>query len=294
VPTIHGEKLVIRLLENGAQVPSLDQLGMPPHVLERFWHSIHSPHGFVVVSGPTGSGKTTTLYAALSERNVDSTSICTVEDPVEIRLPGVAQVQVHAKAGVTFASALRSFLRQDPNVLMVGEMRDEETAAVAVSAALSGQLVLTTLHSNDAPRTVQRLLELRVAPHSISAALSAVVAQRLVRRLCERCRRRDTIAPEERRELNVPDDIIHAYRPAGCDACGGTGYRGRIALFEVMFMNDELRDAVAAGASSVRIAEIAARHGYERMASDCVRHVAAGQTSIAEVLRVVSTEGAVA
>ncbi|MEO9170885.1 MAG: GspE/PulE family protein, partial [Candidatus Baltobacteraceae bacterium] len=193
MPTISGEKIVVRLLDMHARVPSLEYLGMPPDLLAQYRDLVHAPHGFIVVCGPTGSGKTTTLYASLSERNVEGQHVCTIEDPVEVRLAGIAQVQVHARAGVTFAAALRSFLRQDPNVIMVGEMRDSETAAVAMSAALSGQLVVTTLHASDAPRTVDRLVELGLKRHAIAAGLSGIVAQRLVRELCLHCRMRTPV-----------------------------------------------------------------------------------------------------
>ncbi|MGZ3548830.1 MAG: GspE/PulE family protein [Vulcanimicrobiaceae bacterium] len=288
MPTIFGEKLVIRLLDHHAQVPSLEHLGMPDKYLERYRRTIHAPHGFVVVCGPTGSGKTTTLYATLAERNLDSQSLCSVEDPVEIRIPGVAQVQVNARAGVTFASALRAFLRQDPNVIMVGEMRDEETASVAVSAALSGQLVLTTLHSNDAPRTLERLLELGLARHSIAAGLTGIIAQRLVRRLCSSCRVWSAIDSNAAATFGI-SDATHAYAAVGCSQCEGTGYRGRTGIFELLFVDDAVRDAIANGASSVHIAALARAGGYEPLLADGVRRVLAGETSFVELHRVVST-----
>lgn len=290
VPTVFGEKLVLRLLDRGVDVPSFEVLGMPSELLDRFRRAVHAPHGFIVVCGPTGSGKTTTLYAALAERNCEFQSLCTVEDPVEIRFPGIAQVQVNLKAGVTFASALRAFLRQDPNVVMIGEMRDEETATAAVSAALSGQLVFTTLHSNDAPRTVQRLIELGISPHSISAALSAIVAQRLVRRLCEKCRIPANVTEEERVRWSVPDRPVRVFRAGGCAECDGSGFRGRVPVFEAVFIDDALRDAIASGASSVRIADLAARCGYEPMRADAVRLALQGRTSLSEIERVLPAD----
>lgn len=273
MPTIAGEKLVIRLLDLHARVPSLEHLGMSASLLRRFRRTVHAPHGFVIVCGPTGSGKTTTLYASLAERNTETQHVCTVEDPVEVRMPGIAQVQVNARAGLTFAATFRSFLRQDPNVVMIGEMRDEETASVAMSAALSGQLVLTTLHANDAPRSVDRLAELGIPRHAIAAGLSAALAQRLLRRLCARCRRRSST-----------DDT---WKAAGCDACAGSGYAGRIAVFELLEVTDRIRDAIASGASSVSIAQIARDEtAYRTMTETGLDLTKSGETSTEELRRV--------
>ncbi|HTD36442.1 MAG TPA: GspE/PulE family protein [Candidatus Limnocylindrales bacterium] len=285
VPTVDGEKLVVRLLDRYASAPDLGALGMPPALLERYRATVRAPWGFVLVSGPTGSGKTTTLYASLAELDVRSRNVCAVEDPVEMRLPGVSQVQVSVRAGLTFPLVLRAFMRQDPNVVMVGEMRDGETAAVAVSAALAGQLVFTTLHANDAPRTIDRLAELGVARHSLAAALTAVVAQRLVRTLCDRCRVRETIPAQLRAVLGTPHDAW--FIPAGCRACAGTGYLGRTGVYELMEVDDAVRDAIANGASSVQTAQLAARAGYRPMHDDGLAKVLAGTTSFEELTRVV-------
>jgi len=251
MPTIAGEKLVIRLLDMQTAIPSLSALGMPFRILDRYRQAIHAAHGFIVVCGPTGSGKTTTLYASLAERNVDATQhICTVEDPVEVRMGGVAQVQVNPRAGLTFASALRAFLRQDPNVIMLGEMRDAESASVAMSAALSGQLVVTTLHASDAPRAIERLVEFGLNRHTLAAGLSAIVSQRLVRR------------------------------------CDGSGYRGRIAIFELMPMTSAVRAAVARGATTLELSEIAAVAGYEPMRTEGLALVARRETTRSELERV--------
>ncbi|MDQ2871518.1 MAG: Flp pilus assembly complex ATPase component TadA, partial [Candidatus Eremiobacteraeota bacterium] len=244
--------------------------------LTRYRQAIHGPHGFVVVCGPTGSGKTTTLYASLAERNAPSQNLCSIEDPVEVRIPGISQVQVNTRAGVTFESSLRAFLRQDPNVIMVGEMRDVETAAVAMSAALSGQLVLTTLHSNDAPRTLERLLELGVPRHAMAAGLTAIVAQRLVRRLCGECR--------------APVQTGRGFTAPGCLRCQGTGYRGRTGIFEFVFVSDAMRDAIANGASSTHIAGLAEADGYEPLAAAGMRAVQAGETTLHELRRVLALE----
>lgn len=276
MPTIAGEKLVVRLLDLHARVPSLEHLGMPSGVLQRYRRLVHAPHGFVVVCGPTGSGKTTTLYASMAERNVESQHLCSVEDPVEVRMQGVAQAQVNVRAGLTFASALRAFLRQDPNVIMIGEMRDEETARVAVSAALSGQLVLTTLHASDAPRTLERLEELGMQRHAIAAGLSGVLAQRLVRRLCATCRRRST----------GPDGFFEA---TGCPQCSGTGYNGRMAIFELIEITDAIRSAIAHGATSVTVADLAREEsGFQSMMETGMRLLQRGETSAAELRRVLS------
>ncbi|HEX3551275.1 MAG TPA: GspE/PulE family protein [Candidatus Elarobacter sp.] len=285
IPTVDGEKLVVRLLDRFAAAPDLGALGMEPALLGRFRAAVAAPWGFVVVAGPTGSGKTTTLYASLTAIDARSRNVCTVEDPVEMRLAGAAQVQVNSRAGLTFPLVLRAFMRQDPNVVMVGEMRDGETAAVATSAALGGQLVFTTLHANDAPRAIDRLVELGVARYALAAALTAVVAQRLVRTLCEQCRAREPIPPSMRPALAT--DAVAWYVARGCGGCAGTGYLGRTGVYELMEVDDAVRDAVATGASSVQIAQLAARAGYAPMRDDAVRKVLAGTTTFAEIERVV-------
>ncbi len=285
MPTIAGEKLVVRLLDMHACVPQLEHLGISSGILPRYRNAVHAPHGFIVACGPTGSGKTTTLYASLSERNVEGQHICTVEDPVEVRIAGAAQVQVNVRAGVTFSSALRALLRQDPNVIMVGEMRDAETASVAMSAALSGQLVLTSLHAADAPRTVERLAELGLKRHAIAAGLSAIVAQRLVRRLCDRCKQRTAMAPENAELLGL-ESGFQVFDATGCRACAGTGYAGRIGIFELMVIDGSLRTAIVNGDSPAALATIAARNGYQPMLADGVRRLVRGETSVAELRRV--------
>ncbi len=265
MPTVAGEKLVVRLLDLRTNVPTLEDLGMGDEILERYRAIAHAPCGFLVVCGPTGSGKTTTLYASLAERNADVEQICSVEDPVEVRLPGIAQVQINERAGVTFAGALRAFLRQDPNVLMVGEMRDAETAKVAMSAALSGQLVLTTLHAADAPRAIDRLAELGLSRKAVAAGLSGVLAQRLIRRRCDAC-------------------------TTGCARCEGTGFRGRTGVFEMLSIDGSIREAIASDASSDAIAALASVRGYRPMLEDALRRVGASVTSLDEVRRVLSAE----
>ncbi len=285
IPTIAGEKLVIRLLDVHARVPRLDRLGIPDALLERYRRLVHAPHGFVVVCGPTGSGKTTTLYASLAERNVEGQHVCTVEDPVEIRMAGIAQVQVNVKAGLSFASALRSFLRADPNVIMVGEMRDAETAGVAISAALSGQLVMTTLHASNAVQAVERLSELGMRRQAIAAGLSGIVSQRLVRELCSTCRYPVALAPGAAAELGLRHPVT-VYEAQGCERCSGVGYVGRTGIFEYLPVCDELREAIACGSSCATIAAVATERGYESMLAEGIRRVLRGETSVSELQRV--------
>ena len=289
MPTIDGEKLVIRLLDHHAQTCDITALGMPPQMLADYRRLLRSPWGFIVVTGPTGSGKTTTLYASLADLDTASNNVCSVEDPVEMRVPGVTQVGVNPRAGVTFESALRGFMRQDPNVIMVGEMRDAQTAAVAIAASLAGQLVFTTLHSNDAPRTIERLMGLGVARQSLAAGLTAVLAQRLVRRLCERCRGVAPIPAEIKAHFAVADRTWSV--PVGCPACAQTGYCGRVGVYEMLVVDDALRDTIGAGGSGVALAAAAASGGYRPMSEDGFAKVQSGATSFAELLRVVAWRG---
>jgi type IV pilus assembly protein PilB len=291
MPTIAGEKLVVRLLDHHARVPTLGDLRMEHRHLERFRRVVHAPHGFIVVCGPTGSGKTTTLYAAMAERNLESQNLCSVEDPVEVRIPGIVQVQINPRAGVTFASALRAFLRQDPNVIMVGEMRDRETAAVAASASLSGQLVMTTLHSSDAPRALDRLIELGVERHTIAAGLSAVVAQRLIRTLCRRCKVPHRVEGATAADFGIATGT-QTFRAGGCSECDGLGYTGRVALFEAVFIDDAMRTLIADGGSSVALRATASSCGYEPMAASGIRYALAGETSLEELRRVLLVDTA--
>jgi type II secretory ATPase GspE/PulE/Tfp pilus assembly ATPase PilB-like protein len=292
MPTIDGEKLAIRLLDSRQQIPSLEALGMSGLLAARYRRFIHAPAGFIVVCGPTGSGKTTTLYASLCERNVSGQQLCSIEDPVEVRLLGVAQVQVNVRAGLTFAAGLRSFLRQDPNVIMIGEMRDRETAAVAASAALCGQLVVTTLHSTDALSAIERLGELGLSGRSIAAAASAIVSQRLVRKLCAACKRETSAGPEAE-AFGVQAGAVIA-ESSGCTGCAGTGYRGRRGLFEMVEISADLRHAVESGSPPAALRQIAERCGYEPLARVAGRLIAEGQCSVAEAQRVISWSSAAA
>lgn len=263
ISTIDGERLVIRIFDSARQRPRLDTLGMDSGVLHRCRTLIGAPSGFVVVCGPTGSGKTTTLYAALCDRASDREHLCAIEDPIEMRLDGIAQIQVNVRAGLTFASALRAVLRQDPDVVMIGEIRDAETAAVGVAAALSGQLVLATMHSFDAVRAIERLTDLGIPRHALAASLSGVLAQRLVRTLCE------CVGASE------------------CARCRGSGFSGRTGIFECVVVDEALREAIAAGASSAELRHIAEGDGGATLARDAFRHVMSGRTTAAEVARVI-------
>lgn len=289
LPSADGEKIVVRLLDRYASAPDPRELGMRGALLERYAAAVRAPWGFVVVAGPTGSGKTTTLYASLAQLDATSRNICSVEDPIEMRLPDVTQVQVNVRAGMTFPIVARAFMRQDPNVVMIGEMRDAETAAVAVSASLAGQIVFTTLHANDAPRAIDRLVELGVSRHSLAAALTAVAAQRLVRRLCEQCRAPEPIPPAVRSAVGGAPE--RWYVAGGCRTCAGTGYIGRIGVYELMHVDDGVRDAIATGASSVQVAQRSALAGYRAMVEDALAKVFAGTTTFEEVQRVVGWDG---
>jgi len=287
VPTLYGESVVLRLLDRGGQPVGLDELGMAPETLERFRRLALRPHGIILSTGPTGSGKTTTLYAALGLRDAAAEKIVTVEDPVEYHLGGVTQVPVHVKAGMTFGAALRSILRQDPDVLMVGEMRDAETAALATQAALTGHLVFSTLHTNDAVSATTRLLDLKVEPYLIAATLEAVLAQRLVRKICAECREPYRPDPQSLAPFALAGarpSTLH--RGRGCAACRNTGYRGRTGLFELLTVTAELRRALVQSEPEHGVREIARAHGMRTLAEDGWAKVAAGITTIEEVLRV--------
>ncbi len=290
VPTLHGESIVIRLLDRGSRPVALAALGMPHTALEELSSIIARPQGLVLVTGPTGSGKTTTLYAALAHRNNGSEKLITVEDPIEYQIPGVTQVPVHHGTGVSFASALRAILRQDPDVLLIGELRDSETAAVAIQAAMTGHLVLATLHTNDAIGAFPRLLDLGVPPYLLVDTVTAVVAQRLVRRVCEECGLHLRPSSGDVRWMEAVGGAAIAAverRGVGCIACRGTGFRGRVGVFESVVPNEELRRAVATGVGHdglVKCLEQSATH--VSLVADGLAKVAAGVTTIAEVRRV--------
>jgi type IV pilus assembly protein PilB len=288
MPTIHGEKAVLRLLDRGEGLKPLEELGLSSEDLARLRALIRRPYGLLLVTGPTGSGKTTTLMTCLKEINAVERNVITIEDPVEYTLPGVNQTQVHPRIGLTFAEGLRAILRQDPDVVMVGEIRDRETAEIAVRAALTGHLVLSTVHTNSAAATPARLLDMGVEPYLVAASLIGVVSQRLARRLCVRCRRPRAVAPEEVR-LGVPEDA-QLYEPVGCPHCNGLGFRGRIGLFEVLVSGAELKEQILAKASQQALAVTAVKTGMRPLLVDGVAKALAGITSLEEVLRVAFQE----
>lgn len=287
VPTLHGESVVLRLLDRGERSSGLGELGLAPETLTAFERLIHRQHGILLATGPTGSGKTTTLYAALGLRDPTAEKIITVEDPVEYHLPGVTQVPVHAKAGVTFAAALRSLLRQDPDVLMVGEMRDTETAGIAVQAAMTGHLVFSTLHTNDAVSAITRLADLGIEPYMIASSLEGILAQRLVRRICPECRERYHPDPQAVALLvRQPVGEVTLERGTGCNHCRGTGYRGRTGIYELLPMTDDLRRMLVERPDAPRLRALAQAAGMTTLREDGWIKVQAGITTVEEVLRV--------
>ena len=287
VPTLYGESVVLRLLDRGGRPVALDDLGMAPEMLRQFQELAKRPHGILLATGPTGSGKTTTLYAALGLRQRDAEKIITVEDPVEYHLDAVTQVPVNTKTGMTFASALRSILRQDPDVLMVGEMRDAETAAIAVQAAMTGHLVFSTLHTNDAASAVARLADLKVEAYMVAATLEAVLAQRLVRKICPECRTRYTPDPQAAALLaEQPVGRMQLERGRGCPACRDTGYRGRTGLFELLAVTDDLKHAIARLPPLAELRDLARDARMTTLRQDGWAKVQAGITTVEEVLRV--------
>jgi type IV pilus assembly protein PilB len=290
LPSVHGEGVVMRVLDKESVVVELDKLGMADPERERFERACRETHGAVLVTGPTGSGKSTTLYAALQMLNTPEKNIITVEDPVEYEMVGLTQVQVSAKVGLTFAAGLRSMVRADPDIIMVGEIRDRETAQIAVESALTGHLVLSTLHTNDAPSAITRLIEMGIEPFLVASALDCVVAQRLARMLCPSCKRRAIIPAKVLRESGYRARVeLEAYEPVGCRRCGGSGYRGRVGLYEVMKMSPEIQALVLERSASEAIRDVAVSQGMTRLRDDGLQKVRQGRTSMAEIARVIGT-----
>ncbi|PZF62229.1 type II secretion system protein GspE [Curtobacterium sp. MCBD17_034] len=292
LPTVWGEKVVMRILDNSNTSMSLRDLNLLERNAEAYKRSYSKPYGMILVTGPTGSGKSTTLYTTLNAVAKPEINVITVEDPVEYRMPGVNQVQVNPKAGLTFASALRSILRSDPDVVLLGEIRDHETAQIAIEASLTGHLVLSTLHTNDAPSAVTRLTEMGIEPFLVGSALDCVVAQRLARKLCDRCKAPANHTVERLRDLRFIDDVAQplptVYAPVGCAVCSNTGYRGRIALHEVMTVSEEIERLAVSRSSSVEISRVAQAQGMLTLRQDGWEKVKLGLTSVEEILRVVA------
>ncbi|MEM9585643.1 MAG: ATPase, T2SS/T4P/T4SS family [Planctomycetota bacterium] len=295
LPTSHNERIVIRLLDKSAKLYSLAQIGMPDHDYQRFDQLIRRDHGMILVTGPTGSGKSTTLYSALQEINSHDLNVLTLEDPIEYQLEGISQTQINEKKGMTFASGMRSVLRQDPDIIMVGEIRDAETAVMAIQASLTGHLVFSTLHTNDAASAVTRLLDLGIEPYLVSSSLVASLAQRLVRRLCSSCKQSDPESesrlPPLPPELDSAKAVLQLSKPVGCDECRGTGFRGRIGLFELLVMDDACRELIQTRSNASRIREAGLGGGMRLLSTDGLLKVRQGVTTIDEVLRVTSIGG---
>jgi type IV pilus assembly protein PilB len=287
LPTVHGESVVMRILDKEGVVMNLDHLGMAPDDRERVENAIGRPYGAVLATGPTGSGKSTTLYAALTLLNTPEKNIITIEEPVEYQLEGITQIQVNNRAGLTFANGLRSMMRADPDIIMVGEIRDKQTAQIAVEAAITGHLVLSTLHTNDAPTALTRLTEMGVEPFLVASALDCVVAQRLARMLCASCKRRTLLSADVLRSNGYAASFdLEAYEPVGCSRCSNTGYKGRIGLYEVMMMTDDIRGPLLAQRPTSEIAAAAVANGMRRLRDDGFDKVRDGRTSITEIARV--------
>jgi len=290
LPSVHGESIVLRILDKDSVVMTLEKLGMAPAEKARFERAFHQAYGAVLVTGPTGSGKSTTLYAALGELNTIDKNIITIEDPVEYQLDGITQVQVNTKAGLHFSTGLRSMMRADPDIIMVGEIRDRETAQIAIESALTGHLVLSTLHTNDAASAIARLIEMGIEPFLVASAIDCVVAQRLARKLCQFCKERQIISAEVLRANGIRSQFdMEAYAAHGCQRCGNSGYKGRIGLYEVLTVSEEIRKLALARAPAPEITEVAVRQGMRLLRDDGLEKVRLGMTSIAEVTRVTGT-----
>jgi len=292
LPTVYGEKVVMRILDNSSSSMGLENLNLLERNFKTFQNSYTKPYGMILVTGPTGSGKSTTLYTTLHTVARPEINVITVEDPVEYRMKGINQVQVNPKAGLTFASALRSILRSDPDVVLLGEIRDHETAQIAIEASLTGHLVLSTLHTNDAPSAITRLTEMDIEPFLVGSALDCVVAQRLARRLCDRCKQPYAHDPRSLQSLGVGFDpsqpVPTLFQPVGCSQCSNTGYRGRIALHEVMAVSEEIERLAVARSSSAEIGRVAREQGMLTLREDGWAKAQLGYTSIEEILRVVA------
>jgi type II secretory ATPase GspE/PulE/Tfp pilus assembly ATPase PilB-like protein len=286
IPTVHGEKVVMRLLDSSRSLRKLDELGIAPVVLSRFKEAIANPNGLILVTGPTGSGKTTTLYAALTELNRPDKNIVTLEDPVEYVIDRINQIEAFARIGLNFATGLRAILRQDPNIILVGEIRDLETAEIALQASITGHLVFSTLHTNDAVSSVHRLFNMRVEPFMITAALRGVLAQRLMRRLCERCRKPAKPPKDVVKELGLTaDEAARAFEPGGCAACFQSGFTGRLPIHEWMPVNNKVRELIVRKAPVDEMRAAAREDGLKTMRQAALDKALAGETSLDEVLR---------
>lgn len=287
LPTVYGEKVVMRLTNKNALTRDKAELGFNDHDLKLFDHILMNPHGIILVTGPTGSGKSTTLYTALSELNKEDVNIITVEDPVEANVAGINQVQTNAKAGLTFASALRSILRQDPDIIMIGEIRDEETASIAVQASITGHLVVSTLHTNSAASTITRLADMGLPEYLIADSTVGIIAQRLVRRLCPRCKKKVLANADQLELLGFgPDEQVEIYEPVGCSSCDNNGFKGRIGVYEIMEVTPKVRKVIAAGEDAEHIKQAALEEGMYTLRMSATNYVLEGITSVSEMIKV--------
>ncbi|MGQ9663769.1 MAG: type IV-A pilus assembly ATPase PilB [bacterium] len=288
IPTLYGEKVVMRILDRSALMLDLTKLGFAEDALKKFLKAIESPYGIILVTGPTGSGKTTTLYSTLSRLNKPDRQIMTIEDPIEYNIHGINQIQVHEEIGLSFAAALRAFLRQAPNIILVGEMRDTETAEIGIRAALTGHLVFSTIHTNDAPTTINRLIDMGIPPYLVASALILIQAQRLVRRICPNCKEQIKVSPKLLEDANIPLDTFPdgiVYKGKGCSNCNQTGYKGRIGLYEVMPISPTIRAMILKGASSDEVAKQAKEEGMKTLRDDGIDKIKKGITTIEELIR---------
>ena len=286
LPTVYGEKTVMRITNKGNLTRDISELGFSESERKVFTHILKNPHGIILVTGPTGSGKSTTLYTALSELNTEAVNIITVEDPVEANVAGINQVQTNVKAGLTFASALRSILRQDPDIIMIGEIRDGETASIAVQASITGHLVVSTLHTNSAASTVSRLEDMGIESYLIADSVVGIIAQRLVRRLCPRCKQKRLANEDELEILGMEGQEVEIYEPVGCPNCDNSGYRGRIGVYEIMEVNNDVKRCIAKGGDADAIKEVALQNGMSTLRMSATRYVLQGITSVSEMIKV--------
>jgi len=293
IPTAHGERVVMRLLDKSTVRLDMVELGMDDDILQKMLFIISKPHGICLVTGPTGSGKTTTLYAALVHLNSPDVNILTVEDPIEYQIQGIGQMQVNPKINLTFASGLRHFLRQDPDIILVGEIRDLETAEIAIQASLTGHLVFSTLHTNDSATAITRLVDMGVEPFLVSSSLEAVLAQRLIRLLCNDCKKAYIPKPSDLEKIGIEvhqTEGINLYNPVGCPICTSTGYKGRAGIFELLEITDEIRSMVLANVDSTTIKKKALQNGMRTLRDDGAFKVLAGKTSLAEIFRITQVD----
>lgn len=286
LPTVYGEKTVMRITNKGNLTRDISELGFSDEERKVFTHILKNPHGIILVTGPTGSGKSTTLYTALSELNTEDVNIITVEDPVEANVAGINQVQTNTKAGLTFASALRSILRQDPDIIMIGEIRDGETASIAVQASITGHLVVSTLHTNSAASTVSRLADMGVESYLIADSVVGIIAQRLVRRLCPKCKQKRLVNEDEMELMNLTDPNTEIYEPVGCPNCDNSGYRGRIGVYEILEVNNDIKRVIAKGGDADEIKDAALKNGMNTLRMSATKYVLNGITSVSEMIKV--------